>query len=355
MALQRIAQVTLVASRRGGGAGRAFIVISLLSLIMSACGVTPTTPAGSGGGLIVTETQGPAAQMNTIGAATVKNVQVRATVTCGPWVVLASHAATYSQSELAAIQQYVSQHTGSIVGADNEINTYTPGAASSLPATLRFVQGYPTCSGEYDVTNTGHNLIQVNGAGFQPTQAPAAFSYSYHLLDGCPYMHSCICHQCGAAFGCVYATTIAMTMSQSGVMGMFGPSVSPACPLPINLQPGATIPLMLTFDKPKGDEAVWFRGMPALSVTTDSGTVTLTYPSLLNNLVFADFGDHTTGAKTGAAIQPRYNGDPGLAAQDTNIQVTCHRQSGNTLSSVVTAYRTIFTLSLSRADSSLCF
>lgn len=353
---------TLGGSRRGGVVGMIFV--ALFGLIATACSIPPTGSAhsgvstntkvshsGSGSG----ETVPLAAQMNTIGVETVQGVQLRVKIVCGPWVVLATHGSIYSQSELSAIRLFVAQNAGSMVGGTDILNGFVAGEPSTLPPTLSYAAGYLQCTAEYDVTNTGQSLAQLNGVGFQPTQDPALFSYRYDLLDGCPYMQVCHCEGCGAAFGCGYAGVIQMTMDSSAVMKMFPPSSDPSCPTPINLDPGATVPIDLTFDKPVGDEAVWFRGIPTLNVTTPTGTTTLAYPSLPNNLVFVNFGDHSTGTATGVAVPPSAY-QLGLAQQDANVQVVCYTQSGDTFDKTVAAYQTVLTLNITTGgNSSLCF
>jgi hypothetical protein len=55
------------------------------------------------------------------------------------------------------------------------------------PATLANMAYGESCVGHFDVTNTGSSLIQLNNVGFQSTQTPTSFSYTYRLIDACPY------------------------------------------------------------------------------------------------------------------------------------------------------------------------
>ncbi len=302
------------------------VMIVLLCSLLTACALFPMKATGTTSGQGTTSGNGAPGlpmSMNTIATATASGIQVRANIYCGPWVVLAPHSASYSQSELAAISQFVSQHQSDIIGATENFSTYASDGSVTLPSTLRFVPGYHTCTGTYEVTNTGSSLVQINGAGFQPSAPPTAYSYDYHLIDACPYLQSCGCDGCGAAFGCAYSVDIQMTMSQSAAMQDFAPNSDSNCPTPINLQPGATIPIVVDFEKPTGHLSVWYHGVPALSVTTSSGTSTLTYPTLLDNLVFANLGDHAKDAQAAAA------GQYAPAPQDTNIHVECYIQHGS--------------------------
>jgi len=314
------------------------LALALFGILLAGCSAPFTKAPGSTGS---TGAAASSLQLNTSGVATVKQVQLRATIVCGPWIVLAPHASTYSQGELAAIKQFVAQFSATIVGPDAS-NGYTAATVAALPPTLRFIPGDVFCSGTYEVTNTGSSLIQVNGAGFQPTQAPSPFSYDYHLLDACPYLQICNCGGCGASYPCAYALDLPMDLSSSQVMQTFPPNQDPSCPSPINLQPGATIPISMTFDKPKSGGGTWFRGVPALDITTPQGTTTLTYPTLLDSLVFVNLTEHqSTPAFVTAPDGQSYSGN------NNSIPGICYTQKGDSFAPI-TSYTS--TLDVSKPD-----
>jgi hypothetical protein len=304
--------------------GRNLLFI-VLSVFVIACGTTPAQKGSS-----TSSAQNVDLELNHTEAATVNQVQLRVAIHCGPWLVLAPHAATYTQSELAAMKTFVTGRIpvpGSIESFDTAAQTgYSDAALAKLPPTLQYVPGDPTCSGYYEVTNTGRSLVQVNSVGFQLSQPGAAFQYDYHILDACSFMHSCVCEGCGAQFTCSYTSTIQMALShQAAFAGTVTAGSQPGseCPLPINLQPGQTVPIIVVFTKPPHSGNLWFRGTPTLSITSTHGTSTLTYATLLNNVNLINLTDHPSHGMVTASDGLVTGGN------DNIFPGTCYSLKGN--------------------------
>jgi hypothetical protein len=258
-----------------------------------------------------TPTTAPRPSINVRGTATSNGLQVTAELLCGLWVVLTPHAATYSAQELAAIGNFLSTHTQPL-GISPIAVSYDP---QHLPVTLEYVPGQLRCTGSYELTNTSSNLIQINKVGFQNARTPAPYTYEYHLLDACLYLKDCGCGGCGASAACPYAadmqlhlndpslvlTEIGLSDHGNGVIPI--PPGIPDCPNVISLRPGDTVGIEMTFNTPSKTVGSWFRGAPAVNVTTASGTTTLTYPSLVNDLVFAPLDSHELPSPNTCVVQ----------------------------------------------------
>jgi hypothetical protein len=225
--------------------------------------------------------------------AAVNNVDLSALIFCGTVIVLTPHASTYSAEELAAIRNALgSIHEGISVFALGAVSSY---ALTNPPATLANMAYGQSCFGHFDVTNTGSSLIQLNQVGFQSTQAPARFSYTYRLIDACPYIDDCGPPGIGATSPCMYSSSMqlslshALSLSAIGVRPAEGPDSgsSADCPAPINLGGGQSVEIQMAFSGlPAGGGDIWFHGVPALNVTTAKGTATITYPTMTYNFIF---------------------------------------------------------------------
>ncbi len=297
-------------------------------LAVSGCGANGSSPSTSGGA--TTAATPPA--VNTAGQATVDSIQLRATISCGLWIVFAPHSTTYSASELAAIKSFLAAHvdtTGTQPSGEGTLVKYDP---AHLPPTLQYVAGAPQCSGTYEITNVGSQVIQIDKAGFQSARAPKVYSYTYRLIDACPYLAHCTGGSVAQA--CPYTASLPMTptaqplaVAAIGIGGSDQSSGASAsgnadCPNVITLRPGATVSVAVDFSSPAGSQDVWFHGVPALTVTSAKGAQTLTYPTLVNDLVLtpAFMSDIPGHADTGAY--------PGR----------CYTQSGSSFT-LVTSYR----------------
>ena len=277
--------------------------------------------------------------MNTIGQATVDGVQLRANISCGLWIVFAPHAATYSASELTAMKTFLAAHIDTTYTQPSGEGTLVKYDPAQLPATLRYVAGASQCTGTYEITNVGSQLIQIDKAGFQSDRAPVAYSYTYRLIDACPYLAHCTGGS--AAQGCPYTAALPMSLTAQPLtvasigLGAAGPSSGASasgnadCPNVISLRAGATVSVAVDFTGPSGSKDAWFHGVPALTVTSAKGAQTLTYPTLVNDLVLTPaFMSDTPG-------QPDAGAYPGR----------CYTQSGDSFK-LVTSYRKLSRLYL---------
>lgn len=274
--------------------------VVMLCVLLAGCDLFSASHADTHGAVSPSPSVASQPSVNVGGVATADGLQLNTRISCDVFAVLKPHAPTYSEDELAAIKTFLSQHTRPDIFGPGIV--YDPTA--QLPATLAYDPGGIQCSGDYELTNTSSDLIQINQIGFQNLRAPGHYTHEYHLIDACPYLTDCGCGGCGAQEACAYAADVHLQLNNqplalsdigfanngNGVVPI--PPGVPNCPNVINLQSGGVVHIEMTYHPPDGPSGSWFRGVPAVSVTTAKGTRTITYPTLIHDLVFTPLDSH---------------------------------------------------------------
>jgi hypothetical protein len=230
-------------------------------------------------------------------------------IDCGQSLVLATDRLSYSPSEMHDLATYVTAYAPP---KENSPERYiNPSTLPPLPPTLALAAGLTDhCDGEFQVTNTSTQTIQLVGLGVELNAAPTLNTFPYRLIDACPFLFPDPAQRVvncppslGAGLACTFSAGVTMTTIDVGVKGTqlgapihgFDPRLpgEPPC-LQLTLLPYKEVTVVARFTAPAaGASALVYDVTPYLRVAGSQGTQDVLLPQLRSTLVFSSLSQST--------------------------------------------------------------
>ncbi len=205
---------------------------------------------------------------------------------CYTWITLNGVRASYDQSAIQQIDNYVAAVYDRDGGAKTGV-TQLP----LLPDTLQALPGSAVCNATFDITNSGIQNIPIINIAAKLTRTPMKNTLNYRLLDMCslPIRNRfSACNPCQSGCGgglpdCSYSETF--QLKEDAVNADLAPPIDiqpdyngsvANCPSPIILAPGKLLEISLVV---RGADFIYQGVQFSLIVQSDSGgNATLTLP-----------------------------------------------------------------------------
>jgi hypothetical protein len=204
-------------------------------------------------------------------------------------LVLAADRFTYSQDEIQLIANYLN----SIFTSGNTASSFL----RSPPTLLNWVPGSQSCTGAFQITNTGNIPIQISAVGIQVTQNPQQNSYNYRTIDACTVLPASVQENTPCGFGPSGAGNCSVYFANIHLQGAKADSVfidtptargeGQICPGLI-ISPSATTDLYINFVSSDKPNSLVYSVLPEFTLSDANGTNVVPLPQLASVLAFAD-------------------------------------------------------------------
>jgi hypothetical protein len=180
-----------------------------------------------------------------------------------------------------------------------------PASLPALPPTLALASGLTTqCSGEFQVTNTSTQTIQLVRVGVELNSAPTPNTFSYRLIDACPFLYAdpkMRFEECppplGAGVACSYSAQVTLVTIDAGIKGAqssapiqgFDPHLPSEAPCPqLTLDPHQEVTVVAIFVPPAaGNSSLVYDVTPYLTIAGSQGSQDISLPHLRSTLIFS--------------------------------------------------------------------
>jgi len=206
-------------------------------------------------------------------------------------LVLATDHLTYDSNEIQQMTDYL-----------KSMENGTNPNQMPVPNTFRWVLGGPTglarsfnisgfqymfdCGIDYNITNTGSDVLQIASVGVQLTASPRMNTYHYRLIDECSILGN-DCPEFGGSPGTcgVYYATIKLDANSGNSVFSAPPVGYDTSCSELTLNPRDSKDLVVYIYSPQNSI---YSAVPQLTLDTSSGPNTLTLTDLSSTLAFAN-------------------------------------------------------------------
>jgi hypothetical protein len=238
---------------------------------------------------------------------------------CPQWVVLTGSRAAFSTAELRQMADFLIKEyeptSGRPLDPPPSFARTNVAIADPQAASTRY-WNEPRCTMSLQVTNTGHETVQLPEIGVRLTAATRPNQTDYRLVEACSIESApayCGVKKGGGATPCgSYRVQLLLTAGNAGDSFMDRPVAGypdgPTCP-DITLGPNATVELAFTL---RSAQAMAYPLEPVLKVRTSAGLQTVSTGNGAGTVEFASPSQFTCYQLSGQSLAVRWSGPDAL-------------------------------------------